>query len=88
MVGGRHSVNTVVRVGCKCLIHDGRKDDREPILQMSLNLLFEVLHPIESTLEFYLHITDAFGVITDAFGVHLRHSQDTLFISCPSLLVL
>jgi hypothetical protein len=42
---------------------------------MSLNILLEVLHPIEATLEFYLHITDAFGGITDAFGVHLMLSE-------------
>jgi hypothetical protein len=48
---------------------------------MSLNILLEILHPIEATLEFYLHITDV-------FGVYLMHSQGTQFISCPSLLVL
>jgi hypothetical protein len=55
---------------------------------MSLDIFLEVLHPIEAALEFCLHITDAFGGITDAFDVHLMHFRGTQFKSCPSLLVL
>ena len=87
--GGKEAIGQhLCESRCKCLIHDGRKDDREPILQMSLNIFLEVLHPIEAALEFNLHIADAFGGIADPFDVHLMHFRGTQFKSCPSLLVL
>jgi hypothetical protein len=37
--GGKEAIGQhLCESRCKCLIHDGRKDDREPILQMSLDI--------------------------------------------------
>ena len=41
----------------------------------------QILHPIKTTLEFRLHITDA-------FGVGLSHSHDALFIRRQSVDIL